>query len=236
MLYIAARAPRPGFTKTRLGSVIGHDSAAYLYAAFLHDLAQRFHGAPYELGWFITPPDTWPEIAPYVLSSGGFQTVIAQPDGDWTARQRALFATMPEREEDRTILIASDSPQVPIANVRHAFALLESHDLVLGPVHDGGYYLIGMRGASVCRVLDGVTMSQGDVLAILTEQAHRLGYSVGFTEPTFDVDEFQDLAALRTEVAIRADLRATRDALSALGLLDTVPSQRELVFAGEQPR
>lgn len=234
MLYVAARAPRPGFTKTRLGSVIGHDGAAYLYAAFLRDLALRFDTAPFDVGWFVTPADSWPEIARYVAVGYQPKTVIAQPDGDWTTRQRALFAAMDQREEARTILIASDSPQISVADVSHAFSLLEMHDVVLGPVRDGGYYLIGMRGAAACRVLDGVTMSRSDVLSHLISRAREFGYSVGLARSTFDVDEFEDLTALSLAALSSADLVVSREALRALGLLTTQQSPRGLVFAGPE--
>ena len=39
-LYIAAKAPRAGFAKTRLGREIGHERAVAFYAAFLSDLAE----------------------------------------------------------------------------------------------------------------------------------------------------------------------------------------------------
>ena len=235
-LYIAARAPRPGFTKTRLGSVIGHDRAAYLYAAFLRDLALRFNTAPFDVGWFVTPANSWPEIVPYVTTGNHPKAVISQPDGDWTARQRALFAAMDERNEVRTLLIASDSPQISVESVCHAFSLLEMHDVVLGPVHDGGYYLIGMRVPAACRVFDGVAMSKSDVLAQLITRAHEFGYSVGLAEPTFDVDEFNDLAALSAEALNRADLTVSRSALRALGLLPTQQIHRDLVFAGHEAK
>src|SRR5262249_27785256 len=40
-LFIMARLPEPGSTKTRLGQVIGHQHAARLYGAFLCDLGER---------------------------------------------------------------------------------------------------------------------------------------------------------------------------------------------------
>ncbi len=218
-LFIAARAPRPGFTKTRLGREIGHDAAAGLYRAFLTDLATRFSATPFELGWYVTPPGAWPEIRPCLTTLPSSPVVLPQPDGDWSARQRALFAGMAERGERRTVLIASDSPQLPVAVVADAFDLLSERDLVLGPVLDGGYYLIGMRSPDVASVLDGVPMSTADVLERLIDRASDLGFSTGLVEPTFDVDVLDDLARLRDVVQQPDDLLATRAALRSLGLL-----------------
>ena len=62
-LYIAAKAPRAGLAKTRLGRHIGHPAAIGLYRAFLRDLSARLVSVPARcgctLGWYITPPDAW---------------------------------------------------------------------------------------------------------------------------------------------------------------------------------
>jgi hypothetical protein len=129
ILYIAAKAPRPGYVKTRLGNAIGHPEAIIVYRAFLRDLAVRFAWAPFPVGWYVTPPDAWTDLAPLI---GSASHVLAQGDGDWSERQHALFAP--------------ESPHITVETVTDAFGKLTQHDLVLGPVHDGGYYLIGMRG------------------------------------------------------------------------------------------
>ena len=155
-LYIAAKAPRPGFAKTRLGRHIGHPAAIGLYRAFLRDLSARLANVPARcgctLGWYITPPDAWGELAPLLAQgvAGQPARILAQGEGDWTARQDALFAGAAARGEARTILVASDSPQLTPALIAAAFRQLDRHDLVFGPVHDGGYYLIGMRAGTTC--------------------------------------------------------------------------------------
>ena len=223
ILYVAAKAPRPGLAKTRLGRQIGDARAIALYRAFLRDLGARLaplgarHG--YDLGWYITPPDAWPEIAALVAPhAGSAAAILPQGPGDWTARQVALFAGAAGRGEGRTILIASDSPQLPLATIVEAFRLLEGHDLVLGPVVDGGYYLIGMRGWH--DVLGGISMSTATVTRQIADRAAARGLSVGWCEPIFDVDEADDLPQLCRVAQARDDLPATRAALAACGLFD----------------
>ena len=240
VLYVAARAPRPGFSKTRLGQAIGHDRANILYAAFVQDLAAHLAEAPFPVGWYVTPEDAWDELEPLIYPSEPFFAatsgaprngtssappgtargpmrgpVLVQGPGDWTARQHALFATAPGRGESRTILIASDSPQITLDPIVEAFEQLERHDLVLGPVDDGGYYLIGMRGPS--DVLRGVPMSTRTVLDQIIARAELLGLSTALVAPTFDVDEAVDLDRLAKVVVERDDLPSTRAALAKLG-------------------
>jgi len=216
VLYVVAKAPREGFAKTRLGREVGHEAAVGLYRAFLRDLGARFKGAPFPVGWYVTPPDAWPEISPLVNGHGGTR-VLFQGDGDLTERQRSLFRGAAGRGEERTILIASDSPQLTVGVVQEAFRELEEHELVFGPTHDGGYYLIGMRGWH--DVLHDIPMSTNTVLDDIVASARVLDLSVGWVETTFDVDEAEDLDHLRGLVTRRADLAATRAALEEYGLL-----------------
>jgi rSAM/selenodomain-associated transferase 1 len=204
-LWIAAKAPRPGFVKTRLARSIGDARAAELYAAFLQDLALRFRDAR-PLGWYVTPDDSWPELERLVGDQDG-ALVLPQGEGDWGERQRRLFADAHRRGEQRTVLIASDSPQLETEVVDEAFRALDAHDVVLGPVTDGGYYLIGMRGDH--DVLDGIEMSRETVLAAIVARAEQRGCSVALLDQTFDVDDAADLARLRRLVRGRRDLTRT---------------------------
>lgn len=214
-LYIAVKAPRAGFAKTRLGTAIGDRQAAALYEAFLFDLAARFRHAPFGLTWYATPSDASAELSGATGANGW--AVLTQPDGDWTERQRFLFRLAATRGEERVVLIASDSPHVEVAAVVEAFACLDRRDVVVGPVRDGGYFLIGMRGWR--DVLAGITMSTANVLDEIEANARRLGVSVSYVEETFDVDEAADLAELAAVVRARSDLPATQAALHELGLL-----------------
>jgi len=215
ILYIAAKAPRAGLVKTRLGAAIGHERAVALYAAFLRDLAARFAGAPFALGWYVTPPDAWPELAPLVGAAGEAR-VLAQSEGDWTARQRGLFRGAAGRGEDRVILAASDSPHLTVETVTAAFRALDQHEVVVGPTDDGGYYLIGLRGWH--DVLHDIPMSTRTVLDDISARAAAFGLSVGRVETMFDVDEAADLPRLRHILTTRADLPATRATVAAYSL------------------
>ncbi len=214
-LYVATKAPRPGFVKTRLGSSLGHESAAGLYRAFLKDLSRRLRGLPISTGWFVTPDDGWPEVVEVVGS--GWAAPVAQGGGDWGARQDRLFRTAADRGEDRVVLIASDSPQVGIEAIAAAFAALDTHDLVLGPVFDGGYWLVGMR--SYHSVLAGVQMSTTGVFEHLLSRASRDGLAVKLMRPTFDVDEPSDLQQLTVAAHSVNDMPATIEALRRLGTM-----------------
>lgn len=217
-LYVIAKAPRPGFAKTRLGRTIGHERAAALYRAFLEDLVARFSGSRFELGWYVTPPDAEPELRALL---GESVRLLFQGESDLTERQRELFRIAAGRGEKRVVLVASDSPQATVETVEQAFRCLDNRDLVMGPTYDGGYYLIGMRDPHevLARgVLGDVPMSTGTELEGLISGALLQGLSVARLGAIFDVDVEEDLRHLRAIIE-RPDLPATRAALESLGLL-----------------
>lgn len=211
MLYIAAKSPLAGNVKTRLGPALGEAGAADLYRSFLRDLACRFANAPFPVSWFVEP-GSWPEIAGVV--GDGWSGVVEQGPGDWSERQSALFRGAFARGEQPVVLIASDSPQLPADEIVRAFDLLERRDVVLGPVLDGGYYLIGLREWH--DVLDGIGMSTSAVLDEIVTRSRGLGLSLALLEPTFDVDVAADLPLLRRATQERADLSWTAAALNEL--------------------
>lgn len=207
-MYIAVKAPRPGFVKTRLARELGTERATRLYTAFLRDLAVRFPDA----GWFFTPDNAWAEIA---AVSAAPPHAIAKPQGPgtWAERQDRLFASTCPSRDDPVVLVGSDSPQVGLAAVAQAFCELGRNDLVLGPGHDGGYWLVGM--STYHDLLAGVPMSTPRVLSAVLGDAARRGLSVALLEPDFDVDEVADLPALERAVAA-GDLPHTRVELAEI--------------------
>ena len=225
VLYVAAKAPRPGLAKTRLAAQLGEAEALRLYQGFIRDLSVNLVSDRYELGWYVTPADAWLELGILVHQEAGVPGVLTQPSGNWTDRQRWLFQTMTERGESRTVLVASDSPQLTRQTVEVAFAALDRHDVVLGPTFDGGYYLIGMRPPEAEHdVLRSVPMSTSTVLREIVAAAEVQGVSLALLEPTFDVDTEDDLDLLQQTARHRLDLPWTRAALNAFAAAKIVRS------------
>ena len=49
--------------------------------------------------------------------------------------------------QQRVVAFNSDSPHLPPSVLESAFEVLATHDVVVGPTHDGGYYLVGAKAA-----------------------------------------------------------------------------------------
>jgi rSAM/selenodomain-associated transferase 1 len=223
-LFIMARLPIAGQTKTRLGAAIGTEAAASLYRAFLRDLGERFTWAAardgYDLYWFYAAPDgVGDEIFAAQVPAGG--TLLRQEGQDFAARLWHGFQTLGARGYKRIVVIGSDSPHLPAAWVTRAFEALAAHDVVIGPAEDGGYYLLGQRvQGTPIDLFSGITMSTATVCAETLARASAAGLSVAQTPATFDIDESDDLERLR---------QALREAPSALA--DAAPATRVLLSA-----
>jgi rSAM/selenodomain-associated transferase 1 len=221
-LVIGAKEPVPGMVKTRLGRTIGDARAAALYRAFLADLAARFRrtaidaGRGYDVLWAFAPATA--DFPAFVGAADGY---FAQEGADWTERQQHIFRWTAARGYDRTVLIASDSPQMPARTVSAAFAALDVSMAVLAPTYDGGYSLIGQR--SGVDILGTVRMSTTTVYDDLRANARERRITLHALATIWDVDEVSDLHYLSAYLAGPHDAPATAEAMRRLGLWEDVP-------------
>ena len=117
------------------------------------------------------------------------------------ARLHHVFRWTCDREYQRTIVIASDSPHIGLKIIAQARNALDKADVVLGPADDGGYYLIAMRRPY--DVFRDIPMSTSMVAQMTIELAESQGLKVYTLENLFDVDELPDL--LRLAKLLEAD-------------------------------
>lgn len=212
-LVIGAKQPVPGTVKTRLGRAIGDARAAALYRAFLSDLAARFRRTmeAYDLLWAVAPA-----TADFPALVGAAHGYFAQEGADWTERQRHIFRWTAARGYDQTVLIASDSPQLPAQTVAAAFAALDHAMATLAPTYDGGYSLIGQR--SGVDILGAVPMSTATVYDDLRANARARNVALHALTVTWDIDEATDLQRLSAYLAGPHDAPATAAAFRHLRL------------------
>ena len=91
-----------------------------------------------------------------------------------------------------------------------AFDLLAAHDVVVGPTHDGGYYLVGAKAAHPS-LFEGDGLGTRSALDRLLTRTKVLELSTGFTEPFYDIDIANDLILLARELRL-APAKAPRTA------------------------
>lgn len=144
ILVIMARFPRYGRGKTRLAASTSKATAANFQRHALRRLLRELGGRsrPWQTRLSLIPKQDW-RLARRVLPIRDWQ-LVDQGSGDLGDRmQRLLRLGAPQQP---VIVIGSDTPDIRTADIHHALSALRSHDMVLGPTIDGGYWLIGWRG------------------------------------------------------------------------------------------
>ncbi|MBL4853259.1 MAG: TIGR04282 family arsenosugar biosynthesis glycosyltransferase [Robiginitomaculum sp.] len=137
-LYIFAKAPRLGHVKTRLAAGLGHVYARRIYRAMTAKVLREVQGPCWETILYVTPDryvgagfgGLWSDTMPR----------FAQKGGDLSQRSARLFT-----HKGPTIIIGTDTPTVKNRHIADGFKALKSHDAVIGPAKDGGFWLLGLN-------------------------------------------------------------------------------------------
>lgn len=190
-IAILARAPVPGFAKTRLIPAIGAHAAAMLQQR----LTEQTVASAVEAG--IGSVTLWctPDPGHSSFIALGRQSSISlkrQPEGDLGARVLAAFS-------GSTLVTGSDCPTLTPQYLRDAAEALSDVDVVLIPAEDGGYVLIGAR-APHSGLFTAMTWGTNTVLAETRKRIAALGLKSAELSPLWDVDSEGDLARMEREL------------------------------------
>jgi rSAM/selenodomain-associated transferase 1 len=189
---VVAKAPVPGRVKTRLVPLLGEEGAAALSRAMLLDTLESCRREVEEVGVLHARADEREALAG--LAGPDAVLVRQRGSGLGDALLTGMRRTLAER--DAALLVSSDVPGTPAGSLGAALtALRGGADVVLGPCHDGGYWLVGMREVHAAPFAD-IPWSTGDVLRTTLARCRAAGLGVTLMETWRDVDTPDDLAAL----------------------------------------
>ena len=222
-LVMLARAPAHGRAKTRLAADVGAGAACRLARAMLADCwaaAGAVRDARTELRLALCDaPGAYPLLTPPALRP------LPQGEGDLGARMGRL-AHAGAREGHATLLLGTDAPGLSPELLNAALQALDQHDLVLGPVPDGGFWCLGLAPRAAQRLqpdwLDGLDWERDGTRAQVQARAAQLGLSLTLAPPWFDVDRGPDLERLARHLALHPDA-APRCAELLAGAIERSP-------------
>jgi len=203
-MAVMAKAPRSGKVKTRLAPPLTLDQSAAINICFLRDTTEN--------------------IAAVAASGEAAGIISYTPIGDEALFDNLLpadFALIPQRGEgfgERLLataqdliacgygsvcLIDSDSPTVPAAAFEQAIAELAKPGdrVILGPSHDGGYYLIGLKRAH-SELFANITWSTSTVVAETIAAAKAANLETVILPLWYDVDDAATLDILTAELLL----------------------------------
>jgi uncharacterized protein len=213
-LAVIAKEPVAGLAKTRLVPALGTAGAARAAAAMLADTLAAVRASGAEPWLCFTPAAARERLGRLAPGFG----LLAQAAGDLGDRLAACLADLLAAGADRVAIVGADTPHVPQASYRRAFAMLDEADVVLGPALDGGYYLVAAK-ASRPELFVGVPMGTETVLAETLARAASDRLVVALLPPLRDLDRVEDLAAALAAGELAnapATLAATTDLLAAV--------------------
>jgi len=196
ILIVFTRFPQPGLTKTRLIPALGAKGAADLQRKMAEytfsqccELANKrklsmtvhYEGGDERalLGWIPSSMLCRPQIK-----------------GSLGERLAHSFASSFSEGRARVIIVGSDCPFITPEILADGFDLLLDNDLVIGPAHDGGYYLIGLSKPEQLLWTD-IDWGTEKVLQQTIEIARNRGLKLALLPSLADIDRPEDLQNLR---------------------------------------
>jgi len=206
VLVIMAKAPKPGAVKTRLTPSLSPEAVLDFYGCLLDDTLTLARSLS-DVEVAIMCPES--DVNELSLVAGREARVVAQKGEGLAAGLTSVFAQFTESQR-RAIAFNSDSPHLPGFVLEEAFETLAEHDVVVGPTHDGGYYLVGAK-ASHPSLFAHDGMGTNSALERLLSRTRALELSVGLAVPFYDIDVAEDLTRLAWELRL-APTRAPRTA------------------------
>jgi rSAM/selenodomain-associated transferase 1 len=206
-LVIMAKAPKHGMVKTRLTQSLPSIAVTALYRCLLEDTLALATSLTNVKVAVMCPESDHAELAQLL---GSTVQVVAQKGGGLAAGLTSVFRHFTASGRQHVIAFNSDSPHLAPSILDSAFQILATHDVVVGPTHDGGYYLVGAKAAHPA-LFESDGMGTGSALDRLLTRTKALELSTGFTEPFYDIDVANDLILLARELRL-APAKAPRTA------------------------
>jgi rSAM/selenodomain-associated transferase 1 len=236
VVYVVAKAPRPGAVKTRLFPAVSPDHAADLARSFLLDAIECVRAVGGVEARIVCRDRSDDQLLADIV--GGDVAILRQSRPGLGAALEDCFRHGRADGFERVAVLGSDSPTLPASIIREAFDLLDAADVAIGPTQDGGYYMLAAHEPYPILFRD-MLWSNSAVLAETLARCTRGGLRAAVLRPWFDVDDGADLLRLRGELE-RADPRTaphTRAILASLAL-DSPPAPQAThdVIATERPR
>jgi len=193
---VFARAPLAGSAKTRLAPMLGAHGAARAQRRFTLDTLHTAEQARLGPVTLWCAPDGDARFFRALRQRFAIR-IQAQTSGDIGARMLAVFAEhFAQPAAQALLLMGTDCPVLAPGHLQAAARALETDDLVLIPVEDGGYCLIGMRKL-VPEVFARIDWSTPRVMPQTRDRLRDAGVRWQELPPLWDVDEPPDWQRLQ---------------------------------------
>lgn len=197
-VLIFSRYPQPGKVKTRMTPPLTSQEAAELHLASLRTVCENWQSQLAGLQacrdltsvLLVTPDERVDDLA--AMLAGSVAESWAQGDGSLGERLCRATDRAFAAGADAVLMIGADSPTLPAKLMMDALTALASHDAVLGPTRDGGYYLLGLR-RPIPLLFDRIDWGTDRVAEQTRQRALEVGVDLAEVRSWYDLDRFDDL-------------------------------------------
>ncbi len=189
-VIVFLKAPVAGKVKTRLAAKIGDDQALQVYKQLLRHTFHVLNHSEAEVFLFLTEKDEKGGL-PFKMPKS---QIFYQTGEGLGMRMRNAFEKVFQLGFGPAIIIGTDNIEIRPEHLSQAFDVLQSHDTVIGPSNDGGYYLLGMNSFQA-QLFQDISWSSSLVLEQSIEKIVNSGLSYRLLPELVDIDEYEDLQA-----------------------------------------
>jgi rSAM/selenodomain-associated transferase 1 len=183
--------PKRGQVKKRLALKLGEDVVVELYRNFVLDSLLTLEECGIQFLVCFYPPNSKEKFVNWL---GRKYLYLPQKGSDLGRRMRNSFISAFNNNFNRVVTLGSDIPDLPSNFIKDAFLALETHEVVIGPSFDGGYYLIGFRKDTFLpEAFDGINWGTQSVFQETLTVLQGAGYKIHIHPKWSDIDTYADL-------------------------------------------
>lgn len=196
VLIVFFKAPHAGKVKTRLSPALSAEEAALLYAYFVQDTFEKVCNHTFHVFGFVSGAiDEHAELSGFLAEKQ--IEVFEQVGANLGERMSNAFRFCFERGFERVCIIGTDSPDLPLANIEHAFKALQTNapTVAIAGADDGGYVLLGMN-CYFPEAFANVPYSTSETYTATLAQLSRTSAELVELAKWYDVDTPDDLNRL----------------------------------------
>lgn len=201
-LIIFIKNPELGKVKTRLAATIGDHNALKVY----HFLSNHAKEVALKLNAdrflfyssFIDDSDIWDKE--YFIKK------LQDSSPDLGQKMFTAFSQLKDQGYQKVMIMGSDCYDINVDILKEGFCQLDSHEVVLGPAFDGGYYAIGFNFNLLAEkdlltdVFLNKTWSHDQVASEAKSAIAKHGFSLHQLPTLSDVDVEADIESFRKKI------------------------------------
>ena len=184
-LIVFARNPALGKVKSRLSNTLGERKALQVYERLLA-------GTLKTAGDHVSVKFVF--LSDYLQENLKCDNSVQflQSGTDLGERMKNAIEKIFKMGFKRICIIGTDSPDINCEILDNAFKALDESDAVLGPAHDGGYYLIGFTKL-IPEIFSDIKWGTDSVLDTTLNKLDASGFSYQLLKKLYDIDTYQDI-------------------------------------------